>query len=1015
MGTGYVRNDTANNIADGNIINASDLDGEFDAVQSAFNASTGHTHDGTAGEGAPIETIGPSQDVVATASVLRPKTDNTVDLGTTSLEYKDLFLDGTAHIDTLDVDENASITGTLGVTGTTTLGTANITTGTITTADINGGNIDGTIIGATTAAAITGTTITGTTITGTSFVTSGDMTFGDNDRAIFGAGSDLQIYHDGSHSYISDQGTGRLKIFATDLEINNAGNTANYIQAFDGGAVQLFYNNSQKLATTSTGIDITGNATFADNGKAIFGAGSDLQIYHDSASGDSIIKEDSASGGLKILGANIALRNSDSSKAYIIGTDGGALTAYYNGSPKLATSATGVDITGTLVSDGLTVDKTATISTTDYYGASTFSSTLKGAATNTKAALLLNSVSSSGQNAFASIHSEPIADFRASLIGTYSADGSGAGYFSIKQFLPTSSSTLERMRIDSSGNVGIGTSSPSYPLHVSGTGDKVMAVTAGASSIAALNLGNSTNLADGGIRYDNSADALILRASNAEQMRIDSSGRVGINSVPASSRQLEVKNPTGGNAYISAIRSNATSSELVLGAENGNTVISSVGAIPLALVTNGSEAMRIDSSGNVGIGTSSPQGVLDLGASSSGRSITWAKYNNIFGAYSEGSLNLTSNYYGDTSSNAYKTSSTATYGAAGIEISGTGGTSTSGLIQFFVDAAASKTADAAFVPTERMRIDSSGMVNAYYGISVDGGTIKLDGNYPTGTSNVALGDAALSSAASGASANVAIGENSLASLTTGVRNTGVGRYSLNALTTGTDNVSVGASALQVSTGNYNTGLGSQALASNTTASNNTAVGYQALYANTIGIQNVAVGSGSLATQSGATSSYSTAVGYIAGNQQTTGHSNTLVGYGAGYNVTTGAGNTFVGPGTLNGPGGVMTTGSNNTILGAFSGNFGGLDIRTSSNNIVLSDGDGNPRITANNSGQVSVGDSVSYGVTGYTGTQFTVNGDNSDHIAAFRTQTSTAANAYGIFMYYTNSAPNNTTNGFIYC
>jgi len=176
MGTGYTRNDTANNIADGNIINASDLDGEFDAVQSAFNNSSGHTHDGTAGEGAPIETIGPSQDVVATASVLRPKTDNTVDLGTTSLEYKDLFLDGTAHIDTLDVDENASITGTLGVTGTTTLGTANITTGTITTADINGGNIDATIIGATTAAAITGTTITGTTITGTSFVTSGDMT-----------------------------------------------------------------------------------------------------------------------------------------------------------------------------------------------------------------------------------------------------------------------------------------------------------------------------------------------------------------------------------------------------------------------------------------------------------------------------------------------------------------------------------------------------------------------------------------------------------------------------------------------------------------------------------------------------------------------------------------------------------------------------------------------------------------------------------------------------------------------
>ena len=123
------------------------------------------------------------------------------------------------------------------------------------------------------------------------------------------------------------------------------------------------------------------------------------------------------------------------------------------GTQRVKVDSTGVDITGTLVSDGLTVDKTATISTTDYYASSTFSSTLKGAANNTKAALLLNSVSSSGQNAFASIHSEPIADFRASLIGTYSADGSGAGHFSVKQFLPTSSTTLERMRIDQNGDI----------------------------------------------------------------------------------------------------------------------------------------------------------------------------------------------------------------------------------------------------------------------------------------------------------------------------------------------------------------------------------------------------------------------------------------------------------------------------------------------------------------------------------------------------------------------------------
>ena len=47
---GYTRVDTSNNIADGNVISAADLDNEFDGIQAAFNASTGHNHDGTTGE-----------------------------------------------------------------------------------------------------------------------------------------------------------------------------------------------------------------------------------------------------------------------------------------------------------------------------------------------------------------------------------------------------------------------------------------------------------------------------------------------------------------------------------------------------------------------------------------------------------------------------------------------------------------------------------------------------------------------------------------------------------------------------------------------------------------------------------------------------------------------------------------------------------------------------------------------------------------------------------------------------
>ena len=129
---GYTRNDTANNIADGNIINAADFDGEFDAIQTAFDATNGHKHDGSVGGGAPITTIGPAQEVVASVSTLRPKTDDTVSLGTSTQEFKDLWIDGTAHIDTLAVDESAEFTGDVTVNGNTTLGNASTDTVTIT-------------------------------------------------------------------------------------------------------------------------------------------------------------------------------------------------------------------------------------------------------------------------------------------------------------------------------------------------------------------------------------------------------------------------------------------------------------------------------------------------------------------------------------------------------------------------------------------------------------------------------------------------------------------------------------------------------------------------------------------------------------------------------------------------------------------------------------------------------------------------------------------------------------------
>ena len=76
-----------------------------------------------------------------------------------------------------------------------------------------------------------------------------------------GAGNDLQIYHDGSHSYIRDQGSGNLIITGSQLTFSNVADTEYMVKMVQDGMVELYYNGSKKLETTSTGVTVTGAAT----------------------------------------------------------------------------------------------------------------------------------------------------------------------------------------------------------------------------------------------------------------------------------------------------------------------------------------------------------------------------------------------------------------------------------------------------------------------------------------------------------------------------------------------------------------------------------------------------------------------------------------------------------------------------------------------------------------------------------------------------------------------------------
>jgi len=109
---GYVRQRDAQ-ISNLNIINADDLDAEFNQVQSSHNAVTGHKHDGSSGEGAPITKVGPVQDVTISAVTVAPKTDNVVSLGTALLRFKDAFISGVLTAVSFVGNLTGNVTGNL--------------------------------------------------------------------------------------------------------------------------------------------------------------------------------------------------------------------------------------------------------------------------------------------------------------------------------------------------------------------------------------------------------------------------------------------------------------------------------------------------------------------------------------------------------------------------------------------------------------------------------------------------------------------------------------------------------------------------------------------------------------------------------------------------------------------------------------------------------------------------------------------------------------------------------------
>jgi hypothetical protein len=265
------------------------------------------------------------------------------------------------------------------------------------------------------------------------------------------------------------------------------------------------YNEAEADAefVTKTGDSMTGNLSLGDNNKAIFGAGSDLQIYH---SGSASVIQDSGDGSLFLQGGSqIVLGNVGNSESYAIFNQDGAVQLRHNNAQKFATTSTGIQVTGNIAnaSGDLTLDASGILNLDSAFSSGTTGGIIRLADAGTQFGDLYED---SGNFLIASAQVDKDIIFK----------GNDGG------------SIITPMTIDMSagGKVGIGTSSPSRNLTVSSSGQTDLAIIAASGSSAQLCFGDGDDDNVGQIEYSHPTDSMRLYTQGSERMRIHAEGDV---------------------------------------------------------------------------------------------------------------------------------------------------------------------------------------------------------------------------------------------------------------------------------------------------------------------------------------------------------------------------------------------------------------------------------------------------------------------------------------------------------
>ena len=411
-----------------------------------------------------------------------------------------------------------------------------------------------------------------------------DVTFADNRKAIFGAGSDLQIYHDGSNSYIDDTATGHLFIRSNGDGIYLRSNTNEEIAHFNvNGSVKAYYDNSLKLATTSTGIDVTGQVK---------------------ATSDFIAAD---SGGV--------------ARGYLFGTSGGLFARFNSGgtfqvqesgSTKLTVNSTGINVTGTVTSTSFGSQLATTLFEQNV---------LKSSVTASSGAFVRMAVSSSSNPTYA-----------------FEDDTDTGVFTSGANTLNFGTAGTERLRIDSGGDISFYEDTGTTAKFSWSSSNETIAIGTGASSTATISAFSRTVSAnlpsalriientgassywDIGANNGSSPNLnFYVNANTTPKVTFASSGNVGIGTSSPSSA-LHVDSSNDGPIFDSGGTGNTNHALLVRDSAN-------------------SQLLRVNNNGNVGIGTTAPREKIHLhgGTSSTQLLMTGGGLNSeIYGGFIEG-------------------------------------------------------------------------------------------------------------------------------------------------------------------------------------------------------------------------------------------------------------------------------------------------------------------------------------------------------------------------------------------